>query len=198
MISSVPSPMRAGADWMLIPRPDAYLSAAVGPLPVFGAFRPSFASEEFPTCACRQLSGNCGRNRWSFDQKEAFNERLFMVNFGLNHLLGASCYLIILAQGKTSTKTGIFLAKRCARRPGRGIIFAARLPPRVADLTEPEMIAETSATALYCWRSCPERSCPGRSCPGRSCPERSCPEHFPPFSALRTSRVMARANAFEG
>ena len=56
-------------------------------------------------------------------------------------------------------------------------------PPRVADLTEPEMIAETSATALYCWRSCPE--------PSR-------PEHFPPFSALRTSRVMARANAFEG
>ncbi len=178
MISSVPSPMRAGAYCMRIPRPDVYLSAAVGSLPTIGAFRTSFASEDFPTCACRQLSRICGTDRWTFDHEEAFSERLFVVNFGLDHLLGAYCYLIILAQGKTSTKTGIFLAKRCARRPGRDITFPARLPPRFANQTEPEMIAETFATALYCWRSCPE--------------------HLPPFSALRTLRAMARANAIEG
>ena len=129
MISSVPSPMRAGANCMRIPRPDAYLSAAVGSLPTNGAFRTSFASEEFPTCACRQLSRICGTDRWPFDHEEAFSERLFVVNFGLNHLLGAYCYLTILAQGKTSTKTGIFLAKKSTRRLGHGIVFAARLPP---------------------------------------------------------------------
>jgi len=104
MISSVPSPMRAGANCMRIPRPDAYLSASVGSLPTIGAFRTSFASEEFPTCACRQLSRICGTDRWPFDHEEAFSERLFVVNFGLNHLLGAYCYLIILAQGKPQQK----------------------------------------------------------------------------------------------
>ncbi len=116
---------------MRIRCPDVFLSAAADALPISDALRPSFASEEFPTCACRQLSRICGTDRWTFDHEEAFNERLFMVNFGLNHLLGAFCYLTILAQGKTSTKTGIFLAKKSTRRLGHGIVFAARLPPAV-------------------------------------------------------------------
>lgn len=141
---------------MRVLRPDACLSAAADPLPTFGAIQPSFASKEFPTCACRQLSKNCGIDSWTFDHKKAFKDRLFKVNPGLDHLPGAYRHLTILAQGKISTKTGTFLAKRCARTAGTRHNLHRPAPQRLASETHLEMIAETFAAALYCWRNRPE------------------------------------------